>query len=249
MNSRHVCHRPGSPRSEPYRAATNRSASPRSARSTRGCPLSSSAASMSTWTTRPIGHELLPGETGLLQPQPGADGDHQVGLLDEDVGGALPPGIRATGVQRVFGRNPVGPVPGGHDRNAGDCRPLAQGAYGSAAHPATDQDDRALRLAHPGQRPVRRRPRAPAAGRPPPGSATGSWPGQRRCRLRVQADFEEYRSLPGRTAVEHGVQDDVTVDRPLDSHRPLGDAAAPVPRRRFPGCHAGAPRHGSDRCS
>ena len=32
----------------------------------------------------------------------------------------------------MFGRYPVGPVPGGHNRDAGGCRPLAQGAHAPA---------------------------------------------------------------------------------------------------------------------
>ena len=108
-------------------------------------------------------------------------------------------------------------------RDAGRCRPLTHGAYGSAAHPATDQDDRALGFAYPGHDlfNVGRRHLWQGGGF---GDRHGILTRQRRCSLGVQADFEEYRPLPGRAAVKHGLQDDVAGDWPLNSQCSLGDA-------------------------
>ena len=79
----------------------------RSADRPRGWPLCSSAGSMSTWTTRPVRHELLPVEPGLLEPEPACRARRRGRPGQQEVGRALAPGVGSPPVTRVVGRHAV----------------------------------------------------------------------------------------------------------------------------------------------
>ena len=74
------------------------------------------------------GHELAPIEAGLLQTQPGPHGQHQIGLLKDQVAGTLPPGIRTARIVGVIRRVAIGSIPGGHDRQVQGRELRLQGA-------------------------------------------------------------------------------------------------------------------------
>ena len=74
------------------------------------------------------GDELLPVEAALLQAEAGAEGEEQVGLLEEDVGVAHAPGVGAAEVEGVIGGDAVDGVPGDHDAG---CRGLQSSVVGA----------------------------------------------------------------------------------------------------------------------
>ena len=170
----------------------------------------------------PYRRELLPGESGLLQPQPGADGHHQVRLLNEDVGGPLPPGIRATGVPGVFGRHPVAPfqvVISGMPA-AVVCAPRARTAPRLTPPPIrmTGRSDSRTKATTCSTSAAGTSGSAAASG-----IATGSWPGNGGAAC-ASRHTSRRRVLAGGAAVEDSVENLVTSNRPFNANRAFGDA-------------------------
>ena len=79
------------------------------------------------------------------RPRRELEGDEEIGLLDEDVGGALAPGIGATGEERMVFGDAVDAVPGEHERDAEGGEGPLELRGGLAGDAAANEEDGALR--------------------------------------------------------------------------------------------------------
>ena len=95
-----------------------------------------------------VSSPLLPVESGLLQTETTAKDHDEIGTVEEEVGGPLPPRVRPSDVYLVDSTEAIGAVPRRHGGNTGAHEIVVDCCRGGSANAAAEQPHRSLRFLH-----------------------------------------------------------------------------------------------------